>query len=119
MKNVLGLDQKPRLEGRKIILFLDNVSCHPETLQSNLTNMRLIFLLKCTMSCLQPFDAGIRRRQLNFWLYGQLGEFGLSGWQNNNNNLKFQGLIEQYQVHEIFVFYVFYYNLIEKLLEEI
>ena len=62
MEVVLGLlDRKVQLEGRKVILFLDNAPCHPETLQSPLKNIKLIFLPKCTTSRLQPLDAGIIR----------------------------------------------------------
>ena len=55
------LDLKVQLERRKIILVLDNAPYHPETLQSNLKNIKLIFLRKCTTSRLQPLDAGIIR----------------------------------------------------------
>ena len=55
------LDRKVQLERRKIILFLVNAPCHPETLQNNLKNIKLIFLPKCTTSRLQPLDAGIIR----------------------------------------------------------
>ena len=62
MEVVLGLlDRKVQLEGRKVILFLDNAPCHPETLQSRLKNIKLIFLPKSTTSRLQPLDAGIIR----------------------------------------------------------
>ena len=62
MEDVLRLrDRKIQLERRKIILFLDNAPCHPETLQNNLNNIKLIFLPKCTTSRLQPLDAGIIR----------------------------------------------------------
>ena len=52
---------KLRLEGRRVILFLHNAPCHPETLQNNLTNMKLIFLPECTTSRLQPLHASIIR----------------------------------------------------------
>ena len=62
MEDVLRLlDRKVQLECRKITLFLDNVPCHPETLQNNLKNIKLIFLSKCTTSRMQPLDAGIIR----------------------------------------------------------
>ena len=58
MEDVLRLlDRKVQLERRKIILFLDNASCYPETLRNNLKNIKLIFLPKCTTSRLQPLDA--------------------------------------------------------------
>ena len=60
MEDVLRLlDRKVQLECRKIILFLDNAPCHPETLQNNLKNIKLIVLPKCTTSRLQPLDVGI------------------------------------------------------------
>ena len=47
MENVLRLlNREVQLERRKIILFLDNAPCHPETLQNNLKNIKLIFLPK-------------------------------------------------------------------------
>ena len=55
------LDRKVQLEHRKIILFLDNAPCHPETLQNNLKTITLIFLQKCVTSRLQLLDAGIIR----------------------------------------------------------
>ena len=56
-----SLDRKVQLERRKIILFHDNAPCHPETLQNNFKNVKLIFLPKCTTSRLQPLDAGLIR----------------------------------------------------------
>ena len=62
MEDVLRLlDRKVQLGRRKIILFLDNTTCHPETPQINLKNIKLIFLPKCTTSRLQLLDAGIIR----------------------------------------------------------
>ena len=62
MEDVLRLlDRIVKLERRKIILFLDNAPCHPEALQNNLKNIKLIFLPKCATSQLQPLDAGIIR----------------------------------------------------------
>ena len=62
MKDGLGLlNRKTQLERRKIILFLDNAPCHPETLQNNLKTIILIFLPKCVFSWLQLLDAGIIR----------------------------------------------------------
>ena len=62
MKDLLGLlNRKIQLERRKIILFLDNAPCHPETLQNNLKTITLIFLQKCVTSRLQLLDAGIIR----------------------------------------------------------
>lgn len=62
MENSLGLlDQKLRLEGSKVILFLDNAPCYPKKLQNNLANKKLIFLPKYTPSRLQPRDVYIIR----------------------------------------------------------
>ena len=62
MEDILRLlDRKVQLKRRKIILFLDNAACHPETLQNNFKNIKLISLPKCTTSRLQPLDAGIIR----------------------------------------------------------
>ena len=62
MGNSLGLlDQKLRLEGRKVIHFLDNAPCYPKKLQNNLANIKLIFLPKYTSSRLQPRDVDIVR----------------------------------------------------------
>ena len=55
MEDVLRLlDRKVQSERRKIIVFLDNAPCRPETLQNNLKNIKLIFLSKCTTSRLLP-----------------------------------------------------------------
>ena len=48
-------------EKRKVILFWDNATCHPETAQASLKNIKLVFLSKNTTSRLQPLDAGIMR----------------------------------------------------------
>ena len=62
MEDILRLfDLKVQLERRKIILFLGNAPCHPEALQNNLENIKLIFLPKCTTSRLRPLNAGIIR----------------------------------------------------------
>ena len=60
MENVFGrLDRRMNFENRKMILFLDNATCHPESLQNGLTNIKLVFLPKNTASRLQPLDTGI------------------------------------------------------------
>ena len=53
--------QKNESKKRKVILFLDNATCHPETAQAGLKNIKLVFLPKNTISRLQPLDAGIIR----------------------------------------------------------
>ena len=62
MQDILQrLDRKCVLEGRKVLLFLDNAPSHPETIQSLLKNIKLRFFPKRTTSRLQPLDAGIIR----------------------------------------------------------
>ena len=61
MGSVRLLDCKVQLEHRKIILFLDNPPCYPETFQYNFKNIKLIFLQNYTTSRLQPLDAVIIR----------------------------------------------------------
>ena len=50
------LDQKFRVDGRKIVLIIDNCTAHPSI--SNLTNIHLVFLPPNTTSVLQPMDQG-------------------------------------------------------------
>ena len=49
-----ALDRKLDVENRKVLLFLDNFPSHPDTLQGNLKNIKLVFLHKNTTSPLQP-----------------------------------------------------------------
>ena len=58
---LMRIDRKFQYEDRKVLLFLDNAPSHPETLQSKLRNIKLIYLPKRTTSRLQPLDAGIIR----------------------------------------------------------
>ena len=55
------LDRRLSGEGRKVLLFLGNATCHPHKLETKLENIELKFLPKCTSSRLQPCDAGIIR----------------------------------------------------------
>ena len=55
------LNKRLLSQKRKIILFLDNATCHPETLEGKFSNIKIKFLPKNTTSRLQPLDAGIIR----------------------------------------------------------
>ncbi|KAI0221967.1 Tigger transposable element-derived protein 6, partial [Lamellibrachia satsuma] len=50
------LNSKMKLQGRNILLFVDNCGAHPEV---KLTNVKMVFLPPNTTSRLQPCDAGI------------------------------------------------------------
>ncbi|ESN91598.1 hypothetical protein HELRODRAFT_165651 [Helobdella robusta] len=54
---VIGYAENPRcFKGRKILLFVDNCSAHPEI---SMSNVIVKYLPPKTTSCLQPLDAGI------------------------------------------------------------
>ena len=53
------LNRKLVYENRKIILFLDNATCHPESMDDKFSNIKIVFLPKNATSRLQPLDAGI------------------------------------------------------------
>ena len=48
-------------EKRKVIFVWDNATCHPETAQAGLKNIKLVFLPKNKTSQLQPPDTGTIR----------------------------------------------------------
>ena len=52
-------NRKLVFEDRKIIIFLDNAMCHPESMIGQFLQIKIIFLPKNTTSRLQPLDAGI------------------------------------------------------------
>ena len=53
------LNRKLVFENRKVILFLDNATCHPESMDDKFSKIKIVFLPKNTTSRLQPLDAGI------------------------------------------------------------
>ena len=54
------MDSQLRSEGRKILLILDNCTCHPD-MKNVLSNIKMLFLPSNTTSVLQPVDQGIIR----------------------------------------------------------
>ena len=58
---MLCLNRKLVFEDRKVILFLDNATCHPESMIGKFSHIKIVFLPKNTTSRLQPLDAGIIR----------------------------------------------------------
>ena len=55
------LNRKFVFENRKVILFLDNATCHPELMDDKFSNIKIVLLPKNTTSRLQPLDASIIR----------------------------------------------------------
>lgn len=53
---LIQLDRKMMIQKRKILLFLDNATCHPNI---KLSNIELVFLPPNTTSHTQPLDQGI------------------------------------------------------------
>ena len=52
-------NRKLAFEDRKVILFLDNATFHPESMIGQFSQIKIIFLTKNTTSRLQPLDATI------------------------------------------------------------
>ena len=67
MTSILGkINQQMEVAKRKIILFMDDAPCHPESVSERYSNIRVMFLPKNTTSRLQPLDAGIRNFKLKY-----------------------------------------------------
>ena len=56
---LLRINRKLVFEDRKVILSLDNATCHPESMIGQFSQNKIIFLPKNTTSRLQPLDADI------------------------------------------------------------
>ena len=52
-------NRKLLLEQRKVVLILDNATCHPKSIIDSFLQIKIIFLPKNSISRLQPLDAGI------------------------------------------------------------
>ena len=52
-------DRKLVFEDRKVILFLDNATCHSESMIGQFLQIKIIFLPKNTTSRLQPLETDI------------------------------------------------------------
>ena len=52
-------NRKLLLEQRKVVLILDNATCHPKSIIDSFLQIKIIFLPKNTTFTLQPLDAGI------------------------------------------------------------
>ena len=60
MEAVLAhFNRKLIFEDSKVILFLVNATCHPESMIGQFSQTKIIFLWKNTTSRLKPLDAGI------------------------------------------------------------
>ena len=60
MEAVLArFNRKLVFEGREVILFLNNATCHPESMIGQFSQIKIIFLPENITSRLQPLDAGI------------------------------------------------------------
>ena len=60
MKDILfKLNRRLSRKNRRILLFMDNALCHPESLKDSFSNIKIVFLPKNTASKTQPLDAGI------------------------------------------------------------
>ena len=95
MTSVLSkINRQMEVAKRKIILFMDNVPCHPESLSERYSNIKVVFLPKNTTSRLQPLDAEIIR---NFKLKyrKKLLEFVIS---RINDNVKATDIIQEVDI---------------------
>ena len=69
MEAVLVLfNRKLVFEGREVIIFLGNATCHPQSMIGQFLQMKINFLPTNTTSRLQPLDAGIIQNfKVKYW----------------------------------------------------
>ena len=58
-KWILDLDETIKKKKKKIILFMDNATCHGSAVNLKLSNIKIEFLPTNTTSLIQPMDAGV------------------------------------------------------------
>ena len=75
-------NRKLLLEQRKVVLILDNATCHPKSIIDSFLQIKIIFLPKNSISRLQPLDAGIiqnfkvkYRRRLVKYVHAGINEY--------------------------------------------
>jgi len=61
---ILSFNGRIKSQGRKVILFLDNATCHPRT---DLSNVKLAYFPPNTTSITQPIDQGIIHTLKSFY----------------------------------------------------
>ena len=52
-------NRKLSLEQRKVVLILDNITCHPKSIIDSFSQINIVLLPKNTTSTLQPLNAGV------------------------------------------------------------
>ena len=95
MASVLGkINRQMDVAKRKILLFMDNAPCHPESLSERYSNIKVVLLPKNTNSRFQPLDAGIIRN-LKLKYRKKLLKFVIS---RINDNAKATDIIQEVDV---------------------
>ena len=74
-------NRKLLLEDRNVILFLDNATCHPESMIGQFLQIKIIFLPKNATSRLQPLDDIIQNLKVKY--RKRLGKYVLASFQED------------------------------------
>ena len=86
MTSILGkINWQIEVAKRKIILFMGNGLCHPESLSERYPNIKAVFLPKNMTSRIQPLDPGIMRN-FKFMYHKKLLKFVISRINSNRYN---------------------------------